>query len=134
MPGIQDAVRRNAFLATVVGWWRDRRMAGRDGDLTSIDDYELARMAGELGITRDDLVRLSAEGPHAARLMERMLAMHAVDQSLLDRTDPAVLRDMELHCSLCTEKARCARELAAGTAADNAEDFCPNATTIRALI
>lgn len=134
MPGIEDAVRRNAFLASVVGWWRERRLKGREGDLNDLDDHELARMAGELGITRSDLMTLAAQGPQAARLMERMLALHHLDPQMVAKSDPGVLRDMELHCSQCGEKQRCARELAAGTALSNAESFCPNAPTMKALL
>ncbi|MEJ1159871.1 DUF6455 family protein [Prosthecomicrobium sp. N25] len=134
MQGLDEAVRRNAFLAAVIQWWRDRRLKGRRSELDELDDHELARMAGELGITRADLVTLVEDGGQSAGLMKRMLASHHIAALDLERRLPEVYRDMAVHCAGCTEKGRCAHELDAGTAAVHAEQFCPNADTIRALL
>jgi hypothetical protein len=134
MPAIEDAVRRNAFLASVVQWWRERRLLGRAGELGEMDDYELARMAGELGISRADLVMLANDGSGSSQLMQRMLASHHLAAETLERDLPDVYRDMAVHCAACTSKSRCSHELDAGTAARNADSFCPNSETIRALL
>jgi hypothetical protein len=40
---------------------------------------------------------------------------------------------MERVCSLCHHKAKCHRELAHGTAAENFHGYCGNATTMESL-
>ena len=133
MPGVKDAVRRNAFLATVVSWWRDQRLAGRSGALGEPDQAELVRMALELGLTRRDIELLAAEGAYADDLMRRMLVSHAISALDLAENRPDLYGELARRCAECSVKGRCEQELAAGTAASNAEQFCPNASAIRGL-
>src|SRR6478752_6840327 len=44
-----------------------------------------------------------------------------------------LVRDMERVCSLCHQKARCDRDLADGTAAENYHGYCGNAATLESL-
>lgn len=133
MPSVNDAVRRNAFLATVIGWWRQRRLDGRPGALGEDDEVELMRLAAETGLSRDDIEILAAQGEFAGGLMQRMLASHHISALDLATTRPQLYDRMALHCAECREKDRCRHELDAGTAAAHAPDFCPNADMIRNL-
>jgi hypothetical protein len=40
---------------------------------------------------------------------------------------------MERVCALCSDKARCRQDLAAGTAAQHVDDYCLNAPTIESI-
>ena len=67
----------------------------------------------------------SLEDPDAGR--GRRYARIVVDEA-------AIVRDLERVCSLCNHKRQCARELAAGTAAQHYDDYCPNASTLGTLV
>ena len=97
------------------------RQANR-GDFDSI--------AQDLRVSPIDLERLVAAGPHSADEMPQMLKSLGIEVEDLVRTEPLMVRDMQRVCSLCRDKARCHGELAAGTAAEHYEEFCPNAPTI----
>jgi hypothetical protein len=56
-----------------------------------------------------------------------------IDQARLERVHPLVLRDMERVCTLCSHKARCDRDLVAGTSAEYFSSYCPNEPTIKQL-
>jgi hypothetical protein len=58
-----------------------------------------------------------------------MMAAHGIDIHAVEREAPGVLRDIAVLCSRCQAKGRCAQELEAGTARENAHLFCPNAET-----
>lgn len=131
MPDIEDAMRRNAFLLGVIGWWRDRRLKGRTGDLGDTDEVELARIARDLGVTRRDIERLVEAGPEPARLLDRMLASHRIPLLGIVGGEPDLYADMAIRCASCAAADRCRGELDAGTARDNAGAFCPNAEIMR---
>lgn len=57
----------------------------------------------------------------------RMMAAFNVDRGELEQDYPKVMLDARTTCVWCRSKRRCFRELEAGTAAKNAEHFCPNA-------
>ena len=78
----------------------------------------------------DEMVR---HGPHAADELPVMLKALGIDEHRLARTETMLLRDMERVCALCRDKAKCDRDLIAGTAAEHYEDYCLNAPTIDQL-
>jgi Family of unknown function (DUF6455) len=86
-----------------------------------------------LRISSNDLDQLVRQGPHAADELPKMLKALGIDEGDLARTEPLVLRDMERVCTLCRHKRQCDRELAAGTATEHYERYCPNASTIDGL-
>lgn len=79
----------------------------------------------------DDLVAWRSEFPAGNGGSElrlyRMMEAFRVNGGELEQDYPRILRDAELACMRCRSKRRCFRELQAGTAAKNAEHFCPNA-------
>ena len=94
---------------------------------------EVAQIARDLGVPADQMHELARKGPHTADLLGKMLVALHVDPDRLAHTDPAAMRDLQRLCTTCTDKSRCAQELANGTAAHNFEHFCPNAFTLDAL-
>lgn len=121
-------------LELLVTRWRDYQSSRAAlSELMDLDPQEISRMANEYGLSSGDLQDLVAEGPHAADLMDRMLRARGLDPNDIRHDLPGVVADMAVLCSRCGVKGRCEHELDAGTAARNADDFCPNAMTMRAL-
>jgi Family of unknown function (DUF6455) len=122
------------LMRSLMTKWRDYRatLAGLR-ELESNDPGLLAELAGELGLSASDLREVVAHGAGADRLMHRMMAAYDLDAEKLQDGAPGVLREIEILCSRCGAKGRCARELDAGTAAGNAHAFCPNVETFEAL-
>jgi positive regulator of sigma E activity len=48
--------------------------------------------------------------------------------------EPHVMRDLQRACTLCASKRRCGRDLAANPSGPAWEAYCPNASTLHALI
>lgn len=118
------------MLDALVARWRDYQtnVAGLR-EIEACSPEMVAQMAADLGITRAELEEVVSHGAGADRLMPRMIAAFGLDADELARTDPAAIREMAVLCSCCETKGRCVHELDAGTAAEHAEEFCPNAST-----
>lgn len=89
-------------------------------------------MARDLGMSRDDLIRIGPENPQSSKLLDRLL--HALGVESVAHQDAAVMNDLRRLCVSCGEKRRCAHELASTGAAQNFREYCPNALTLDALI
>lgn len=70
---------------------------------------------------------LGASGTQPDLRVDRMIQAFHINRRELEQDYPRVLRDAEITCGQCRSKRRCFRELEAGTAAANLENFCPNA-------
>ena len=115
------------------GDWLKRRRELNELMECAADPGELERIARDLNVTRDDLEMLVRQGSQSADELPYMLTALEIDEATLRRAEPALLRDMERICSLCTHKRQCHQELAAGTAATNYVEYCENADTIDLL-
>jgi hypothetical protein len=114
--------------------WREGWHAAAElEELQSLDPDEAARIASELNLTVAELESVAANGAGSQRLMERMMEAFHLNQQALAQQVPASLRLAEVTCSRCGAKKRCSRELASGTAAENAYLFCPNADFFRSF-
>jgi hypothetical protein len=94
---------------------------------------EVMQIAKDLRVPVDELRSIAAKGPGAAALLEKMLMALSVDPEALANFQPATMRDLQRLCVNCSQKKRCQRELAEGTAAENFHSYCPNAFTLDAL-
>ena len=118
------------LIKTFSDWLRHRRELN---ELRQLDRSEFDRIASELRVSPDDLNELVHLGAHAADELPNMLKALGIDREALARSEPLVLRDMERVCALCHQKRECDRELAAGTATEHYQGYCPNAPTIDVL-
>jgi hypothetical protein len=113
------------LIAAVHDWARD-----------SVDDcanYEIERMAREVGLSPRELRRMSKLKPDAAKLvMQRMAALH-LNSETLTKADPSTMRDLQRLCSNCTSKRRCQRDLARRPDDPVWRQYCPNEGTLEAL-
>src|SRR5689334_1775159 len=118
------------FIDNVIGpladWWR-RHASTRDNvrNLDGFDPEEMARVARDVGVSPSDLRTLASHCTDAANLLERRLAALGVGASGLRHEAPAELRDMERLCTMCENKARCARDLAADANDPVWRKYCP---------
>lgn len=121
-------------IDAIADWVKDYRYAtGLNDELARCGADEVKAMARDLGMTPADLRELAAKGPGAADLLKRMLVALKVDPKVLGEMDQRVTRDLQRLCITCGNKRRCEHELAAGTAAKNMHEFCPNALTLDTL-
>ncbi len=116
------------LINTFADWLKHRRELN---EIRHLDRAEFDRIAADLEISSADLDELVRHGEHAADELPLLLNALNIDEGMLERTHPLVLRDMERVCTLCGHKARCDRDLAAGTSAENFSSYCPNESTIR---
>jgi hypothetical protein len=112
-------------------WLKHRREIAESCNCAS-EDY--AQIARDLNVSTGELDQLVRQGAHAADALPKMMAELQIDRRAVMRVEPMVMRDLERVCSLCAHKRQCARELAAGTAAEHYADYCPNASTLKTLV
>jgi hypothetical protein len=121
-------------LEAVAGWINKYRQASSLHDeLGHCSPEDVMQIAKDLGVPVSELRKLATKGPGAADLMEKMLIALRVDPHVLVNTNPAVMRDLQRLCVVCSQKGRCEHELAKGTASEHFREFCPNAFTLDAL-
>lgn len=102
----------------------------RPSELQRLDSEQVEQLARDVGVTANDLRRLSELGPDAANLLYDRLASEGVDARQLEKRHPRVMKDMQLTCSCCDDKERCARDMANAASFDDWKSYCPNSTTI----
>lgn len=123
-PVVQD------LIDSFAGWLKHRRELK---EMRELDRYNFDRIASDLRVSPGELEQLVRNGPHAADELPKMLEQLGIDEERLGRTQPLLLRDLERVCALCPDKARCHRDLAAGSAAEHFHEYCLNADTLETL-
>ena len=122
-------------LNAIAGWINKyRHVSGLHNEFGHCRADDVMQIAKDLGVPASELRALAAKGPGAADLLEKMLVALGVDPQSLAKTNPAVMRDLQRLCIVCSQKGRCEHQLADGTAAEHFHEFCPNAFTLDALL
>jgi hypothetical protein len=94
---------------------------------------ELLRTAADCGVTVQRLRCAAARGPLSARLMEVMARAYGLAPAALRRADLSSVREMEERCTFCTDRFRCAIDLADDAGVARAQAYCPNADMFEML-
>jgi hypothetical protein len=94
---------------------------------------DVSRIAGEFGMTADQLVALVQKGSGAADELLVMINELGLDAAKIRSTLPTVMRDLERNCAMCDHKSDCRRDFASHTAAAHYHDYCSNADTLDAI-
>ncbi len=81
----------------------------------------------DLDVWKNAFQPQGASGTQPGLRVDRMMQALHINRQELEQDYHRVLRDAEITCVQCRSKRRCFRELEAGTAAANLENFCPNA-------
>jgi hypothetical protein len=109
--------------ARLAQWWRNWNRRRRN--IAELD----WRIAHDLALSPADLRILAGKWPDD--LLSRRLEQLDLDGA---HVEPQVLRDLERVCTLCGSKRRCGRELARDPSDSRWLEYCPNATTLSALV
>jgi len=130
MSALIDEQKPRSALAAVKEWYRN--WAERS-ELRCCADEEIARMAGDVGLSPRELRQLVDRGSGASDLLRQRLTALDLEQSEVARHEPQTLHDLQRVCSLCQHHRRCARDLAHNAADPAWKEYCPNAETLIAL-
>lgn len=125
-----QAVAAQSPLAALIAWFRNRRATD---EFSMLDADEARQIADDLKVSVTDLKLAATQSADELDLMRRMLLLHGLDRARIELELPMVARDLALTCAHCAEKSHCAHELDHGATARDADKFCPNAETMRAL-
>jgi hypothetical protein len=119
---IQIGERLGPF-AWLAQWWRNWNRRRRN--IAELD----WRIAHDLAVSPAELRVLAGKWPDD--LLHRRLEQLDLDRA---HVEPQVLRDLERVCTLCGSKRRCRHELAGNPYDSRWIEYCPNATTLSALV
>ena len=93
----------------------------------TIDPRDLKRIADDSGLPQETVYALAEANDETPMLLNAMLAEQYLAFATIAEADPWMAQDIARTCTQCTAHGRCFGELAQGTAAKNAAEFCPNA-------
>jgi hypothetical protein len=108
--------------------WLEHRQEMRE--MRDIHSGDFARLAHDLSLSAAELDSLVRGGAHASDELAKLLASLGIDEAALSRSQPLLQRDMMRVCAACQQKARCDRDLEAGTSAQHYAKYCANAGAI----
>ena len=113
-------------------WWQ-RRANSSLSELTCCGQYEVERMAHDLGLPMSELRKLAEHGPEAADLLTGRLAALGLDRDEIATAVPRTLQDLQRVCTMCESHRQCARDLRRDPADRAWEDYCPNVAVLKML-
>ena len=101
--------------------------------MANIDQKELGRVAGDLGMTTRDLEVLVGLGSEATDLLYERMRTLGISREDVARAAHGIMRDLERTCACCNEKGVCERDLVKRTDDPGWKSYCPNALTLESL-
>jgi len=101
-------------------------------DLDRCGPAEAARIAHDLNVSRGELRVLASKWPDD--LLSRRLKQVELDAAEIVHTEPEVVRDLQRVCTVCGSKRKCNHDLANHPSDSAWVKYCPNATTLGALV
>jgi hypothetical protein len=116
-------------VAEVVGQWRE--ISEIPCDLQAFG-RAMASMAADFGLSPAELRALAAKDANARQLALLLEALR-IDILALAEKEPAVLRDLRRSCTVCDQKLRCDRDMAAKAQVANFYAYCANAAILKKL-
>jgi hypothetical protein len=96
-------------------------------------DSELEQLARDLDISANELHYLISSAPDCDIIqLSAMLKALGIDETSLGRVQPALLRTLRRQCAKCPVIGKCRYSLDQNVAAQEYEEFCPNAAILTA--
>ena len=122
------------FLTRLRQAWR-RALSKRRAinELAACPPGELTRIASDVGLNGDELVRLCGSHIGPSELLPQRLQLLGIDPEFVTHAAPATFRDLARVCASCKASRRCARDLARGDVQAGMDGYCLNGPTIDAL-
>jgi hypothetical protein len=122
------------IISPIVQWWRKwRGTNSRVSELMCCGEYEVERMARDLGMPVSELRKIADHGPEAADLLVRRMAVLNLDRDEIATTAPSTFQDLQRLCTLCESHRQCARDLEHDPADAAWEEYCPNVAMLKLL-
>src|SRR5262245_298354 len=121
------SARAISYLSRLRQWWRRR------SELDAMDQCELERIAGDLGMRGPDLKELAARGPHAADQLHERMHLLGLTRADVERLAHGLMRDMERTCARCDHKGNCKKDLVTHPQDPSWGGYCPNAPALTAV-
>jgi len=124
------------FRSTIKAVWhrcRDWIAGSPASDLSCCGEAEIERIARDIQMSPAELHALIRRGPEAADLLLERMAALDLDPKEVSQVEPQTFRELQRSCALCESKRQCAQDLTGRPANSEWQDYCPNATTLRAL-
>jgi hypothetical protein len=125
------------MLDALARWWRRRTPAKFDAlQLDSLPPDQVERIARDLSMSTSELRLLVSRGSDNTELLRKRMASLQLDPDDLARSEPATLHDLQRLCTTCSDRGRCARDLAHHSADPSWQgwfDYCPNVATLNML-
>jgi hypothetical protein len=121
----------NSFVSALGHWLRKRRSAGQDRrGIDEWSNYEVERIAQDVGLSSQDLREMMQLSPDAAKLLLRRMSMLHLDTDELAKSEMDVMRDLQRVCSTCGSKRQCRIDLARDPENPVWRRYCPNEGTL----
>lgn len=95
-------------------------------------EYEVERMARDLGMPVSELRNIAHHGSKAADLLVRRMAVLSLDRNEI-ATAPSTFQDLQRLCTLCESHRQCARDLERDPTDQAWDDYCPNVAMLKPL-
>jgi len=118
-------------LASVIRQWQTSWAQTHEYEALGADERQA--LARDVGVAEEVLAGLVARGPEAAAELSQLMAALLLDDRGTAPRRSALMRDMTVVCSDCTEKSRCRLDLGQGRARMAYGEYCPNAETLQGL-
>ncbi len=119
------------LLSRVFSWLVTHHV--REGEVANLSRGDMSELARDLGVSQSDLLTAFPNGVNSRDLMDQMIRAHGLEPGQVRSISAAMARDLEATCSRCGSKARCQRDLKAGTAAAHCHEYCGNAEVFEAI-
>jgi hypothetical protein len=124
----------NSFVSALGNWLRNCRSVRQNRqDFGEWSNYELARIAQDVGLSSQDLREMMKLSPDAAKLLLRRMSMLRLDADELTKSEMDVMRDLQRVCSTCGSKRQCRIDLARDPENPVWRRYCPNEKTLAEL-
>ncbi|AMN45007.1 DUF6455 family protein [Rhodoplanes sp. Z2-YC6860] len=119
----------------IAEWWMAKsRQRQAVSEIDQLDPGTASDMSRDLGASVGELRALAGKWPDASpELLTRRLQALDLDPAEVARKEPAVARDLAVHCSLCTGKTRCRHDLDRKPDDPAWRKYCANTVTLDAL-
>lgn len=124
----------NSFVSALGGWLRKRRSIRQNRQsFGEWSDYEVARIAQDVGLSSQDLHEMMQLSPDAAKLLLRRMSALQLDADELSKSEMNVMRDLQRICSTCGSKRQCRIDLSDDPDNPVWRRYCPNEDTLTEL-
>ena len=121
----------DSVFNAIANWVKKYRQAvGMKDEFANCGPDEVAAIARDIGLSRQELEFIANKGAHAADELPKLLRALGIDPQKLASDGRATFRDLQRICITCGHKNQCQHDLAAGTATSHYREYCPNAMSI----